>query len=113
MLVLSDNTMKLLGGGTDDTGGRGQAIQSRSQDDAAVGYVFQRHAHDPEFTQFAQKQHRWASGDDSIMDVSISRMENGQHFRTASLISHCINVFPLFTCRTNGSTMAAVVAVPV
>lgn len=61
--------MKLLGS-ADDSGGRGQPVMSRSQDDAAVGYVFQRHAHDPEFSQFAQKQHRWASGDDTIMDVS-------------------------------------------
>lgn len=58
--------MKLLGGTPDDSGGRG-----RSQDDAAVGYVFQRHGHEPEFPQFAQKQQpRWASGDDAIVDVS-------------------------------------------
>lgn len=65
-------TMKLLGS-TDDSGGRGQGNLARSQDDAAVGYVFQRHGHDPEFSQFAQKQQRWASGDDTIMDVSVLR----------------------------------------
>lgn len=59
--------MKLLGG-TDDGGGRGPP--ARTQDDAAVGYVFQRHPHEQEFTQFAQKQPRWASGDDTIIDVS-------------------------------------------
>ncbi|XP_058447474.1 maternal protein pumilio isoform X2 [Malaya genurostris] len=57
--------MKLLGG-HDDGGGRGAPI--RSQDDAAVGYVFQRHPNETEFNQFAQKQSRWASGDDAIID---------------------------------------------
>ncbi|XP_053697193.1 maternal protein pumilio isoform X1 [Sabethes cyaneus] len=57
--------MKLLGG-HDDGGGRGAPI--RSQDDAAVGYVFQRHPNENEFNQFAQKQSRWASGDDAIID---------------------------------------------
>lgn len=42
----------------------------RTQDDAAVGYVFQR-APDPEFHQYGPKQLRWAHGDDSIIDVSI------------------------------------------
>ncbi|XP_058823446.1 maternal protein pumilio isoform X2 [Topomyia yanbarensis] len=57
--------MKLLGG-HDDGGGRGAPI--RSQDDAAVGYVFQRHPNESEFNQFAHKQSRWASGDDAIID---------------------------------------------
>ncbi|XP_044751007.1 pumilio homolog 2-like isoform X2 [Coccinella septempunctata] len=41
----------------------------RTQDDASVGYVFQR-PHDPEFPTFAPKQLRWANmaGDDSIID---------------------------------------------
>ncbi|XP_049822940.1 pumilio homolog 2-like isoform X2 [Aethina tumida] len=39
----------------------------RTQDDAAVGYVFQR-APDPEFHQYGPKQLRWAHGDDSIID---------------------------------------------
>uniref|UniRef100_U5EQG3 Putative pumilio n=1 Tax=Corethrella appendiculata TaxID=1370023 RepID=U5EQG3_9DIPT len=56
--------MKLLGG--HDDGGRCPPI--RSQDDAAVGYVFQRHPHEAEFNNFAQKQSRWASGDDAIID---------------------------------------------
>lgn len=58
------SAMKLLGG-NDDGGGRG-----RSQDDAAVGYVFQRHPHEPEFPHFAHKQPRWATGEDAINDVS-------------------------------------------
>lgn len=58
--------MKLLGG-TDEGGGRG-----RTQDDAAVGYGFQRHPHEQEFSQFAQKQARWASGDDAIIDVCVN-----------------------------------------
>lgn len=59
--------MKFLGS-TDDGGGRGPPV--RTQDDAAVGYVYQRHPHEQEFPQFAQKQQRWASGDDAIIDVS-------------------------------------------
>ncbi|XP_049277500.1 maternal protein pumilio isoform X2 [Anopheles funestus] len=58
--------MKLLGG-HDDGGGR-NAAPIRTQDDAAVGYVFQRHPNETEFNQFAQKQSRWASGDDTIID---------------------------------------------
>lgn len=57
--------MKLLG----SNDGVGQP--NRSQDDAAVGYVFQRHPHEPEFPHFAHKAPRWASGDDGIIDVSI------------------------------------------
>lgn len=62
--------MKLLGANDDMNGGRGPPI--RSQDDAAVGYVFQRHPHEPEFPHYAHKQApRWASGDDAIIDVSL------------------------------------------
>lgn len=57
--------MKLLG----SNDGVGQS--NRTQDDAAVGYVFQRHPHEPEFPHFAHKAPRWASGDDGIIDVSI------------------------------------------
>lgn len=39
----------------------------QTQDDASVGYVYQRPP-DPEFTTFAPKQLRWALGDDSIID---------------------------------------------
>lgn len=41
----------------------------RTQDDAAVGYVFQRPP-DPEFPPFGPKQLRWAHGDDTIIEVS-------------------------------------------
>nr|CAI5826007.1 unnamed protein product [Callosobruchus analis] len=41
--------------------------QHRSQDDAAVGYVFQRPP-DPDFNSFGPKQLRWAPGDDSIIE---------------------------------------------
>lgn len=58
--------MQLLGA-TDDRGPAG-----RSQDDAAVGYGFQRHPNEPEFPQFTHKQHRWATGDDAIIDVRIN-----------------------------------------
>uniref|UniRef100_A0A182KFC8 Uncharacterized protein n=1 Tax=Anopheles christyi TaxID=43041 RepID=A0A182KFC8_9DIPT len=62
--------MKLLGG-HDDGGGR-NAAPIRTQDDAAVGYVFQRHPNETEFNQFAQKQSRWASGDDTIIDTMLN-----------------------------------------
>lgn len=76
--------MKWLGGGGDGV----PAASGRSQDDAAVGYVFQRTAQDPqEFQQQQQqiqqpaapvpqqavaysKQPRWALADEPIIDVS-------------------------------------------
>lgn len=67
--------MKLLGATDDMNGGRGPSSH-RSQDDAAVGYVFQRHPHESaDFPHFSHKQPpqppRWASGDETIIDVSI------------------------------------------
>lgn len=67
--------MKLLGANDDMNGGRGPSAH-RSQDDAAVGYVFQRHPHEADFSHFSHKQMpqpppRWASGDETIIDVSI------------------------------------------
>uniref|UniRef100_A0A182MSQ6 Pumilio n=1 Tax=Anopheles culicifacies TaxID=139723 RepID=A0A182MSQ6_9DIPT len=69
--------MKLLGG-HDDGGGR-NAAPIRTQDDAAVGYVFQRHPNETEFNQFAQKQSRWASGDDTIIDQQQQQQQQMQH----------------------------------
>lgn len=40
----------------------------RSQDDAMVGYFFQRPQTDPDFQNY-QKQSRWALGDDSVLEV--------------------------------------------
>lgn len=71
--------MKFLGA-ADDGGGR-----RRSQDDAAVGYGFQRHPNDPEFPQFPHKQHRWATGDDAIIDVSRYKQTNKQKMCTHSV----------------------------
>lgn len=64
--------MKWLGGGDADATVRVDMDRGpqRTQDDAAVGYVFQRPP-DPEFPAFGHKQARWALGDDSIIDVSI------------------------------------------
>ncbi|XP_076254783.1 maternal protein pumilio-like isoform X4 [Rhynchophorus ferrugineus] len=69
--------MKWLGNGCGGDGdgivknemdrGGGLGGPQRTQDDAAVGYVFQR-APDPEFPPFGPKQLRWAHGDDSIID---------------------------------------------
>lgn len=66
--------MKLLAN-EDMNGGRGPPI-NRTQDDAAVGYVFQRHPHETDYPHFVTKQTppvhppRWASGDETIIDVS-------------------------------------------
>ncbi|KAK9869451.1 hypothetical protein WA026_003205 [Henosepilachna vigintioctopunctata] len=63
--------MKWLGSGEGDEGIKFEMERGpqRTQDDASVGYVFQRPP-DPEFTTFAPKQLRWANmaGDDSIID---------------------------------------------
>lgn len=64
--------MKWLGSGEGDAIVKAEMDRGpqRTQDDAAVGYVFQRPP-DPEFPSFGQKQLRWALGDDSIIDVSV------------------------------------------
>lgn len=79
-----DHSMKLLGG-NDDGGGRGPP--GRTQDDAAVGYEFQRHPHEPEFSQFSHKQPRWATGEEALIDVC---------FFCAILPNHC-SIY-LFIC---------------
>lgn len=72
-ISFSVTPMKWLGGGDGDaTALRVDNMDrgpQRTQDDAAVGYVFQRPP-DPEFPPFGPKQARWALGDDSIIDVS-------------------------------------------
>ncbi|XP_063902752.1 maternal protein pumilio-like isoform X4 [Zophobas morio] len=61
--------MKWLGSGEGDAIVKAEMDRGpqRTQDDAAVGYVFQRPP-DPEFPSFGPKQLRWALGDDSIID---------------------------------------------
>lgn len=65
--------MKWLGSGEGDAIVKAEMDRGpqRTQDDAAVGYVFQRPP-DPEFPSFGPKQLRWALGDDSIIDVSVN-----------------------------------------
>lgn len=46
-------------------------IATRSQDDAMVGYFFQRPQTDPDFQNYTGKQSRWALGDDSVLEVSL------------------------------------------
>lgn len=50
-----------------DSVNSGMGGPQRTQDDAAVGYVFQRPP-DPEFPSFGPKQLRWTHGDDSIIE---------------------------------------------
>ncbi|XP_022918908.1 maternal protein pumilio isoform X2 [Onthophagus taurus] len=60
--------MKWLGGGDGSVVSVDMDREpQRTQDDAAVGYEFQRPP-DPEFPAFGQKQARWALGDDSIIE---------------------------------------------
>lgn len=72
MILFVVTPMKWLGGGEGDGIIKVEMDRGphRTQDDAAVGYVFQRPP-DPEFPSFGPKQFRWAHGDDSIIDVSI------------------------------------------
>lgn len=71
-LMIAVTPMKWLGGGDGDVSVKVDMDRGpqRTQDDAAVGYVFQRPP-DPEFPPFGPKQARWALGDDSIIDVSM------------------------------------------
>lgn len=55
--------MKLLGSSDDN---RVSQVQTRAQDDAAVGYGFQR---PPDFSHYDKDGSRWASGDDGIIEV--------------------------------------------
>lgn len=55
--------MKLLGGSDDN---RVSQVQTRAQDDAAVGYGFQR---PPDFPHYDKDGSRWASGDDGLIEV--------------------------------------------
>ncbi|CAG9854971.1 unnamed protein product [Phyllotreta striolata] len=60
--------MKWLGGGEGDAIIKAEMDRGphRTQDDAAVGYIYQR-GPDPEFPPFGPKQQRWA-GDEGIID---------------------------------------------
>lgn len=75
-MIQPDNSlMKWLGsgeGGEAGGGARGTSAPGRSQDDATVGYVFQRTPQDPEFPPFGPKHQRWALGDDTAIDVRIN-----------------------------------------
>lgn len=55
--------MKLLGSSDDN---RVSQVQTRTQDDAAVAYGFQR---PPDFSHYDKDGSRWASGDDGIIEV--------------------------------------------
>lgn len=78
--------MKWLGGGDGNTVVRVDMDRGpqRTQDDAAVGYEFQRPA-DPEFHAYAPKQARWALGDESIIDVRNSLRDSQRHSYRCSI----------------------------
>lgn len=93
--------MKLLGANDDMNGGRGPSSH-RSQDDAAVGYVFQRHPHETaDFPHFPHKQTpqpppRWASGDETIIDVSIYTSTSHIHpFLCVQLLLFIFKISPI------------------
>lgn len=62
------NQAMLTNGGQDMSTSRQQqhTVNTRSQDDAMVGYFFQRPQSDAELNQYTSK--RWALGDDSIIE---------------------------------------------
>lgn len=76
MLEPRDSPMKWPGSGTEDEVGEATSqnahAQARSQDDAAVHYVFQRDPQESELL-LAPKQ-RWVVGDDSALEVSTVTM---------------------------------------
>lgn len=75
MLEPHGSPMKWPGtGGEEEAGEAGlqsaRASQTRSQDDAAVHYVFQRETQEAELPSLTPKQ-RWAVGDDTIAEVGV------------------------------------------
>lgn len=74
MLEPHGSPMKWPGTGAEEEAGEAalqsaRASQARTQDDAAVHYVFQREPQEAELPSLASKQ-RWAVGDDAIAEVS-------------------------------------------
>ncbi|KAJ2943914.1 hypothetical protein O0L34_g8235 [Tuta absoluta] len=71
MLEPHGSPMKWPGSGPEEEAGeagvQARAAQARSQDDAAVHYVFQREPQEAELPSLAPKQ-RWAVGDDAIAE---------------------------------------------
>lgn len=76
MLEPHGSPMKWPGSGVEDEAGDGglhpsaRGSQARTQDDAAVHYVFQREPQEAELPSLAPKQ-RWAVGDDAIAEVCL------------------------------------------
>lgn len=68
-------------GGQDMAGMRQHAVATRSQDDARVGYFFQRPQTDAELINYGNK--RWAPGDDSIIEqgrgIAVQDLEREFH----------------------------------
>lgn len=74
MLEPHGSPMKWPGSGAEEDAGEAglqsaRGSQARSQDDAAVHYVFQREVQEAELPSLASKQ-RWAVGDDGMAEVS-------------------------------------------
>lgn len=101
MLEPHGSPMKWPGAGVEeDTGeasAQGGRAQGRSQDDAAVHYVFQRDPHE-EMSALAPKQ-RWAVGDESL-EVSCC-VDNSFVFHINTVksqklllfsVKHCMNI---------------------
>lgn len=69
-VVWADRPHEVLTNGHPEMSGVQSArhVATRSQDDAMVGYFFQRPQTDPDFQNYS-KQSRWALGDDSVLEV--------------------------------------------
>jgi len=61
-----DNQTSRMMNGPEMAGIRQQNFSNRSQDDATVGYFFQRPQTDAEMNSYPGK--RWAIGDDSVIE---------------------------------------------
>lgn len=86
-------------GGQDMAGMRQHAVATRSQDDARVGYFFQRPQTDAELINYGNK--RWAPGDDSIIEQVSSYFQLSTLFSSLNMRnknSFCgSDCFDLFT----------------
>lgn len=84
--------MKLLGGSDDN---RVSQVQTRAQDDAAVGYGFQR---PPDFPHYDKDGSRWASGDDGLIEVKNLPLIHMQCIHIFQQSPSINSILFLFTC---------------
>ncbi|XP_057668356.1 pumilio homolog 2-like isoform X6 [Diorhabda carinulata] len=99
--------MKWLGGGEGDGIIKAEMDRGlhRTQDDAAVGYIFQRPP-DPEFPSFSPKQQRWA-GDEGIVDN-----QHDQKWKYPTVVNNKVATPPNSISYMGSAGAAAAAAMP-